>query len=186
MTCIVGLVDKNRIWIGGDSFCSNNSTGHQLGFSKVFQKGDFIFGCSGSPRQQLILMSSEFKPEAKLPDQSNLEYVSITVVNHIKDLFFKHGCVRIKDTQTYEQDSFIIIGYGDQLFELETNFQTLNYKQDYISTGSGYQVALGALHSMKDMRLKPELRILKALEAAAHHTLHVRPPFDLVSMKVKP
>ena len=55
MTCIVGIVDKNRVVIGSDSLASTDDYGRERLDKKVFAQGDYIFGVCGSYRAAQIL-----------------------------------------------------------------------------------------------------------------------------------
>ncbi len=50
MTCIAGLVEGGRVWIGGDSCASNADTWHDVGPVKVFHLGELLVGVAGSVR----------------------------------------------------------------------------------------------------------------------------------------
>ena len=57
MTCIVGFIDKDGVYIGGDS-CALSTDDYSYNIrqdEKVFQKGEFIFGYSASFRMGQII-----------------------------------------------------------------------------------------------------------------------------------
>ncbi|HRH83558.1 MAG TPA: hypothetical protein PK210_04910 [Bacteroidia bacterium] len=66
MTCIVGLVDQEKVIIGGDSAATVGTSISLWSDPKVFKIGDFIFGCEGSFRM-IQLMKYKFIPPKSKP-----------------------------------------------------------------------------------------------------------------------
>ena len=55
MTCIVGLIHEDKVYIGADSAGAANGNITIRKDKKVFKVGEFIFGCTSSFRMiQLI------------------------------------------------------------------------------------------------------------------------------------
>ena len=74
MTCIVGYLDKETVYLGGDSAGTDgNYSQHIRKDKKVFQNGPFIFGFTSSFRMGQILMSSRFKPWRQKAEQSDYD-----------------------------------------------------------------------------------------------------------------
>lgn len=62
MTCIVEIVEKDRVYIGGDSAGVSDLDITMRKDVKVFRVGDFVFGCTSSFRMMQIIRFS-FKPQ---------------------------------------------------------------------------------------------------------------------------
>lgn len=63
MTCIVGIADGKKVWIGGDS---QGTAGHALTIradTKVFVKDPMVFGFCGSYRMGQLLRHSLSLPK---------------------------------------------------------------------------------------------------------------------------
>ena len=54
---------------------------------------------------------------------------------------------------------------------------------EYDAVGSGEAVAVGSLFTSAGSKLSAEARVVKALEAAEHHTCGVKGPFTVLSTK---
>jgi ATP-dependent protease HslVU (ClpYQ) peptidase subunit len=63
MTCIVGMVENGKVYIGGDSAGVSGFDYHIREDQKVFQNGDMIFGFTSSFRMGQLLQYS-----LKIPD----------------------------------------------------------------------------------------------------------------------
>ena len=55
MTCVVGLIEDNTIYLGADSLGSNGHSKSEYRFPKVFQNGDFLIGYTSSFRMGQML-----------------------------------------------------------------------------------------------------------------------------------
>lgn len=55
MTCIIGLADQGKVYIGADSIVSNGYTREITERSKVFRVGEFLIGSCGSIRMANVL-----------------------------------------------------------------------------------------------------------------------------------
>ena len=55
MTCIIGLAENDRVYIGADSASAEGWTVRATGLSKVFRAGEFVIGYTDSFRMGQIL-----------------------------------------------------------------------------------------------------------------------------------
>lgn len=84
---------------------------------------------------------------------------------------------------------FFLLAVRGRLFEVASDFQVGEPTPAYVSTGSGEELALGALHALlgpgADAPSLERARTLatKALEAAVFHSAYVRPPFEFAETK---
>ena len=99
MTCIVGIVDKDEVIIGGDSagVAGLNITIRKD--TKVFKNGPFIMGFTSSFRMGQLLMSSKFKPSKQKARQSDYDYMITDFIDCIRKLFKTSGYLTIHNNE---------------------------------------------------------------------------------------
>ncbi len=170
MTCIAACVDeKGTIWMGGDSALTADSgilairTGR-----KVWHKGAFLMGCSGSMRT-LQLLQHAFVPPLYDPSKSIETYLITSFLRATRRCLKEAG----EDEKKLEEK--MLVGLQGRLFQIEQDYQIGEAFCLYDAIGSGAKVAKGALFVTAD--LAPDERIRKALAAAEAHIHTVRAPF---------
>ena len=176
MTCIVGVVNNKHVYIGGDSaaFSESDLTCNVIEGSKVFKKGEFIFGFSTSFRMGQILQF-KFNPPKKPLKMNDYEYMATLFLDKLRSCFDDNGYLKFE-----EDGADFLVGFRGNLYEVCSDYQVGMAKEGYSSLGCGANIANGALYATKD---KPtEERIMMALEAASHHSVGVRPPFKIVKI----
>lgn len=176
MTCIVGVIDKKNVYIGGDSAAVHEEelTYNIREDEKVFKKGDFIFGFSASFRMGQIL---RFK--LKIPKQpvkmGDFEFMVTLFVDAVRSAFEESDFTEFK-----EQDCAFLVGYKGRLYEIQSDYQIGIPKEGYASVGCGSQIASGALCATTG---KPGMERVKiALSAASKHSMGVKPPFKIIKL----
>jgi ATP-dependent protease HslVU (ClpYQ) peptidase subunit len=178
MTCIVGIVDKNRVVIGGDSASSAGSSISIRKDVKVFKNGEFVIGCTTSFRMIQLLRFSFRPPEITAEDI--YEYMCKDFINGVRKCFKKGGYLqKYKDGD--EKGGSFLVAYKNRLFEIEDDFQVGENSNGMSAVGCGADFALGALYSLPELNLPTEDKILKALEAAEFLALGVRRPFVILN-----
>jgi ATP-dependent protease HslVU (ClpYQ) peptidase subunit len=173
MSCVVGLVDNGKVWMGCDSYATTE-TGERrpIANEKVFKNGKYLIGFIGSVRGGQLLDPHYFKPPAKILD----------FPNKVIELYKIFGCLNISQTQTNLQETNMLIATkGGKLWEFMSDFQ-LNPIPEYSTVGSGSIFAYGSLHTTQGMHMTPHDRIIKALEAAAFFDMGTGPPFKVYSI----
>lgn len=179
MTCIVGFIDKKnkRIIIGGDSAESNGLNLTIRKDLKVFENGDFIFGCTTSYRMIQLLQYS-FNPPENIYKTDVFKYMCI---DFIPSLFrcFKAGGFLQKDKNGVEIGGTFLVGYKDRLFKIQDDFQVSENIYGFDACGSGQDFALGSLYTSSSEK-NAEKRVLMALEAAEYLSIGVKRPFALI------
>jgi ATP-dependent protease HslVU (ClpYQ) peptidase subunit len=176
MTCIIGLKDGGDIYIGADSLGSTSYLKRQITTPKVFMVGDHLIGGTGSWRMLQLLQYSLKVPEQDCED--DLQHLVTNFVPAIRELFKEHGYSRIENNE--EKGGTFLLGYNSNLYSIESNFQITEHLELYDATGSGEEVALGAMGALIDnLMLTPEQKITKALELAAKYSKGVGGPFHI-------
>ncbi|WP_145965079.1 hypothetical protein [Mesorhizobium sp. M1B.F.Ca.ET.045.04.1.1] len=159
MTCVVGLIDNGKVYIGADSAASAGENIEIRTNRKVFRNGVYVIGFTGSYRVgQLMQYTALAKPTGK----DVLQHLVLNVVDKLKELSGK------------DIDE-LLIGHGGRLFKISSDYSVAEFAS-HAAVGSGARYALGRLHGALG---NPDGRILAALEAAEANCTGVRPPFHI-------
>ncbi|MEN6349326.1 MAG: hypothetical protein ABFD08_08035 [Syntrophomonas sp.] len=180
MTCIAGLIDNGKVYIGGDSAGVAGWELHIRADQKVFRNGPFIMGFTSSFRMgQLIRFKlqppSLFNSDGTLKDI--YEYMVADFVEAVRQCLKDGGYAERRND--VEQGGTFLVGYENRLFIVESDYQVAELVNGYTAIGCGGQIANGALFATQGMQ--PKERLLMALMAAETHNAGVRGPFVVVS-----
>lgn len=172
MTCIVGIVEKDHVVIGGDSAASYGTAISIIKDPKVFKVGPWLFGCEGSFRFIQIMKHSFQVP--KFTTKDLYKFMCTDFVSEVIKLCESSG---INKTENGKFGS-MLIGYKNRLFELDDDFQVMENLNGLSSIGCGAYIALGALYVSGGVNAHQ--RCLKALEAADFYSTSVSKPFTIL------
>jgi len=178
MTAIAGLVQDEKVWIGGDSA---GVGGYQLlsrKDPKVFTTGEFIIGFTNSFRMGQLLMYY-LTLEKPTEGQGEFEYMIKSFIPKIRSIFKKHGYLEINNNQ--EIGGTFLVGWRGKLYLVENDFQVAELNTPYAACGCGDQLVLGSLHATHKTTITPQKRIKMALQAAEDFSAGVRRPFTVLS-----
>lgn len=181
MTCIVGLVDKGNVYMGGDSAGVGGLSITIRDDEKVFVNGPFIMGFTTSFRMGQLLRY-KFKVPQQTTDQTDMEYMVTTFIDAVRKCFAENGYGKMADRDHNKGGTFLV-GYKGNLYAIHDDFQVGKPNLQYDAVGCGEDIALGSLYSTKGK--KPEERVKLALEAASKFSAGVAPPFVLVKQMKK-
>jgi hypothetical protein len=180
MTCIVGFVEDNKVYIGSDSCGSNHVSWASYENHKVFEVGDFLIGCTTSFRM-IDLLTYSLVGCVQRSEDSDDKFIRTSFINSVKTCFDDGGFGSDNDGGEF------LLGYKGRLYQVQGDFSVLNCPKWGMSVGSGTDAARGSLYTT-DMMVKehghvftPEYRIKKALEAAEAVIPSVRGPFIIKS-----
>lgn len=182
MTCIVGLIDDARVYIGGDRLATTDG-GRKFHRTdeKVWKKGpDMIFGAAGGGRGIQLLAYGSAIPPLKV-GQDLKEYLTLDFVDAVKSALHQGGDLEVEDGIEVANIHFIL-GYDGRLFTFYGSFAFEEVMEKYTAVGSGAEFALGSLYATEDSDLTSEERIEMALEAAEYFNAFVKGPYDIVSI----
>lgn len=173
MTCIVGLVDGGRVWMGGDSA---GTAGWDLivrADRKVFRNGPYVMGFTTSFRMGQLLRHG-FEPPALPEPPADLEaFMATTFIDAVRERLKAGGWA--SKTNEQEQGGNFLVGVRGRLFEIGSDYQVGESLDGYAAVGCGDQVAHGALFASRG---RPAMdRIVTALVAAERFSAGVRRPF---------
>lgn len=188
MTCIVALIDSNKVYMGGDSAASDDKTGLivQRTDPKVFKIGQYGIGFTDSFRMGQILQYG-WKPPVYTPTKNNAnleKFMKTKFVDSVKEAFQSNGYGKF-GAGTDEGDEggvFLIAVAGTgRIFNMESDFHIGECDVPYMAEGSGQELALGSLFSTGAVKT-PRKRVRTALEAAAKFKMSVRGPFTIIEV----
>jgi hypothetical protein len=171
MTCIVGVSDSGRVWIGGDSAGVAGYSIDVRADTKVFRNGAYLMGFTTSFRMGQLL-HHVFKPPK--PTTRNLERFMVRdFIPAVMECLDAGGWLSTENGR--REGGTFLVGVHGELFDVDSDFQVGHSHNGYSSVGCGFDLALGSLHSTKGR--PPRVRVKAALEAAAHHSAGVTGPF---------
>lgn len=178
MTCIVGMIDGPRVWMGADSIEANGAMHADVRVDpKVFRVGPYLLGCSGSWRAIQILRY-QFHPVT--PRGASLhEFLCTEFLALMNDKLRARGFV--PDSTGALPCGDILVGVDGQLFTIYGAAQVAMNPHGFAAVGCGAQVAKGALYGLTDVDCQrpPAKRLEIALRAAAAFQADVRGPFKI-------
>jgi len=174
MTVIAGLVEGDRIFMGGDSASSNNDGDLVMrADQKVFRNGPFLIGFAGSWRMGQLLRYA-FVPPKHPKRQDTYRFLVTTFIDAVRDCLRRGGFAsKIHDVE--EIDGVFLLGYRGRLFIVDADYQVAEAIDGFLAIGSGGQIAQGALSATQGV--DPKKRVRQALEAAERYNTGVRRPF---------
>lgn len=179
MTCIVGFVDKQSVYIGGDSACVSNFDMRLRQDEKVFTKNGMGFGFTSSFRMGQLLRYSLTIPDHD-PRKDDFSYLCTDFVDALIECFKSKGYARVDNGEV--SGGFFLVGYKGNLYRVESDFQVSIVRHSYDACGCGENYALGALRATEGIEMEPKKRVEQALAAAEYFSAGVRAPFTVVSI----
>lgn len=179
MTCIIGLKDNGRIYMGGDSAGVAGFSLQIRADEKVFKKGEFIFGFTSSFRMGQLIRYKLSIPKLK-EDQDIDDYLHNDFLDSLIKCFKDNGFAKVDNNVVL--GGHFLMGFRGNLYHIQGDFQIAKCISNYNSVGCGEDIALGAMHVLDEFIMSPENRILRALEAAEKYSAGVRRPFHILSI----
>jgi ATP-dependent protease HslVU (ClpYQ) peptidase subunit len=188
MTCIVGLVKGDTVWLGADSAGTDGALNRTIiKDPKVFRRDDIGFGVCGSPKVMDALAHSIHLPfqvggindrdflVSELVPAIRKGLVDLDAAGENKNPFGGGSGVRFEGE--------MLLGYRGKLYKLQGNFQLIQSADGFDSTGSGGQLALGSLRATRNIS-NPRKRLLTALDASTANAA-CAPPFVIITVESK-
>lgn len=179
MTCIVGLMQDNKVYMGADgcmTWCGDNFIDHQ---GKIFKVGGYTFAFCGTTRIQ-----SAIQYRFKVPKRGNMKldkYLSTKFTDKLRDTLVAMKAIPTTDQKALNMDSSFIIARKNMLCAVSSDFCIVQVK-GFLALGSGMDFALGALEATQSMK-DPKKRIQIALEASGKYSPSVGPPYEVWEVK---
>lgn len=174
MTCIIGLKQDGKVYIGGDSLTDFGYTVGECTDGKVFRVNEFLIGSCGDVRfHQLVRYGLAVRPQRD--DESDMGYLVLEFARALRECFKEHGLLKNADG-TDSSSGSLIIGYRGNLYLISHDFSCCHLNAPFVTIGSGQEVALGAMAALA-VDSDPVSRITTALTITAQFINSVRAPF---------
>lgn len=174
MTAIVGIVKKNKVYMGGDAAYLRGWEISLHPGTKVFSNDNCIIGVAGEARCIDILRYHFQIPNPSTDDLPT--YMSVDFAEAIRQVLKDKGYSE-RENESESFGSYFLVGIAGRLFEIGSTYEVIEH-ESYAAIGSGADVALGALYATENK--SPIDRIELALKAAECHTIGVRGPFQIL------
>ena len=172
MTCIVGIVDDDTVYIGGDRSVSDGASVMSLSTPKIYIRDEWIYGYAGSLGIGQIMQIIDIPILKK--DDDPFMVLRMDMVDAFKSMMDNQG-ISIDD----DNDTDILIGCRGRLLEFSpADWSVAEMKET--SIGSGGNFALGSLYTSIDK--DPIDRIGLALGAAITYSPTCQGPIDILSI----
>ena len=180
MTCIVGFVEGNTVWMGGDSAGVGGYDLTVRADEKVFRNGPMLFGFTTSFRMGQLLRYALEVPDHD-PRVDIDKYMVTTFVDAVRACLKNAGWAEAVNGQ--EKGGHFLVGYKGKLFKIECDYQVGKSLDGYDATGCGEQIARGALYATEGGVVAGRERAELALRAAERCSAGVRGPFHVLSLE---
>jgi hypothetical protein len=175
MTCIVGLVQNGRVFIGGDSAGLYDWDLVVRSDKKVCVNDGFAMGFTSSFRMGQLLAYALKPPQLK-PGADIMRFMVTEFIDSVRECLKNGGWAR-RDNDV-ENGGHFLVGYKGRLFHVNNDYQVGESACGFHAVGCGATAAIGALHVMPKMN--PKKAVLTALAVAEKCSGGVRAPFNVV------
>lgn len=180
MTCIVGFVEGDTVWMGGDSAGVGGYSLIVRADQKVFRNGPMLFGFTTSFRMGQLLRYQLTVPDHD-PRVDVEKYMVSTFITAVRECLKSHGWASKKDER--EEGGTFLAGYRGRLFRIDSDYQVGEARDGFDAVGCGDDIARGALFA--SAHLAGQERIELALRAAERHSAGVRGPFCIEALRAE-
>jgi 20S proteasome alpha/beta subunit len=167
MTCVVGITNGTRVYIGADRSASDEITIVSMCRPKVHIKNNFVFGYAGSLGTGQLMEMINFKNDY----DDVYTYIRLDIVEQMKKAIESFG------STSEEHGVSFLIGREGRLFEFSTEDWSV-IEVEETAVGSGGPIALGSLYTSKHFD-NIEYRIDRALNAAITYAPTCSGPIDI-------
>jgi ATP-dependent protease HslVU (ClpYQ) peptidase subunit len=174
MTCIVGLVENGKVYIGADSAGASGYSLMVRKDRKVFRVNDVLIGGTTSFRMLQLLQYSFVMPEYDLHTDLD-KYMSTAFIDAVRQCLKDGGYATRSSDQ--ESGGQFLVGFRGRLFYVGEDYQVGESLDGYDAVGCGSEAAKGAMFATH--AIQPNKRIELALQASERHNIGVRGPFHI-------
>jgi len=178
MTCVVGLAEKGKVYIGVDSASVQGWTRRTTNLRKVFRTGPFLIGYTTSFRMGQILEHHLVVPPQD-PKEANRSYMVTKFAECVRAMLREKGFSKVEANS--ESGGQFLVGYRGTLYSVQSDYQVGEMSDGLDTVGSGAEIALGAAKALE--KVPAVRRIRRALEISAQFNMGVCAPFHIKSMK---
>lgn len=182
MTCVVGLVHNNKVYLGADGSAVDDKSGYIIARKdpKVFTVGQYGIAFVDSFRMGQILQYNWIPPKWT-PSNDLDKFMRTKFVDTVKDTFKFHGFGESAAGSEETGGVFLVAVKGTgRLFYIDEDYHVGEHILPYLAEGAGMDFAMGSLYTSSS--LSPKKRVQMALEAAATFSTAVCKPFTIIDV----
>lgn len=178
MSCIAGIEQDGKVFIGGDSAGVAGLDIIVRADEKVFVNNTCLFGFTSSFRMGQILRYQLAVPDrpSTMPDD---KFVHTLLIEAIRKVLKDFGYSTVNNNT--EAGGEFLLGYAGRLYDVGSDYQVSRSVEPFAACGCGASYALAVLHTIAPEQ-DPEYRLTMALEAAEHFSCGVRRPFVILNI----
>jgi 20S proteasome alpha/beta subunit len=179
MTCIVGLIDNDTVYLGGDSAAVAGWDLTVKKEPKVFRLGPLLIGTTGSCRVAQLLQYRLTVPSLKKVNPETLyRWVAIDLIDAIRECLKEAGHSKKENEQEVAGGNTILVGVAGRLFTIYDDYGCIEPALPYEAVGCGAPYAKGTLWATESV--SPMERVEMALRSAETFSAGVRGPFTIL------
>jgi len=179
MTVVLADTQDETLIFAADSAASNGDEIYTIAMPKVFARGSYLFGYTGSYRIGQILRHYVELPEP--PEREAERFLVREAVPILRAAVLEQGAAG-PGRDFLGEKTALLVGFRGRTWCIGTDL-TVTPEAAYGAIGSGRLRAYGAFHALYAAGVGPARRRLElVLEATAEHTANVRRPWQLVSL----
>lgn len=177
MTCIVGFIDEDKVYIGGDSASVDSTTIVIRKDAKVFKVKDFVIGATTSWRM-IQLLKYKLNPPPIGEDRGIFDYMCTDFIDTVIKLFKENGFERVGGTRDDLGGQFLV-GYKNRLFRVCDDYHVEETIFPFNSVGCGADFAMASM--LTNNELSPLEKLKEALRVSEILSTGVSAPFIILN-----
>lgn len=187
MSCVVGVVGKDAVYIGSDSIVTIGDSVVYTKHKKVVATKNIVFGVVGTidivPIMREVLSAPEFVAEDSISSDKMM-----SISDKFRLLAEDKGYVHENTSEGVGIPYFegeVLLSNGSGLFHLHSTFSMSEVSEGFAAIGQGGDTALGYLRCVQmNDGLDSEIysasyAIVGALGSAFRYNIWVRPPYHI-------
>lgn len=175
MTCIIGLEENGKAYIGADSAAASGWEVRSSLTPKIFQRGPFVIAYTTSFRMGQILHYQVELPEAANYDE---EYMVNVFIEACRVKFKELGFTKIESNR--EEAGTFLVGVQGKVYQIYDDFQVQRFRDGLCAGGCGREYALGAMRAAQNV--PPWERIKLALIVASEFCKGMESPYTVMEV----
>ena len=184
MSVVVAILTDKEMVMAADSIVVRGSIKAESGDSKIWENGEYLFGGVGTCRGLQILRWHWSLPE-RTQGQSTNEFFFKKIPASLRTSFANECYLKAENEIKSISENFIFMN-KDSIFLISSDLSIVVPKENYITIGYGWEIALGSLHSTSEMKnLSIQKRAEMAIEAACHFSYGCMSPVVSIHKKFK-
>lgn len=187
MTCIIGIKENGKVWLGSDKLCSSGNgfkfLSKDLKQEYIYwnDKKEFLIGLAGNPRIANLLFCNN-KISGKPLTDDPLKNIVNYLIPELQNILKNNECYMKYDDGSQKTDSWLIIGYKGGFFIVDPQFFVYEPIDNFCSIGSGSKIALGCLEILDELDYTPEQKIETTMKIVSKYITSVSEEFDILSI----